>query len=65
MAHYRFYILNSAGSIDREIGFELPDDNAAFASALAHSTEGPIEAWDGARKVCFIDQNGECRTGTR
>lgn len=64
MAHYRICFLDSSGAIARGISLDLPDDNAAFASALARSTEHAVEVWDGHRKVCFIDQNGERRTGT-
>ena len=63
MIHYRFYVLDQKGAIQRGCSLELADDNAAFAKALALADEGAIEVWEGTRKVCWIDSNAERRTG--
>jgi hypothetical protein len=65
MTDYQLYILDHDGSIRKHESLELSDDNNAFAYALARTIEGAVEVWSGSRKVCFIDQNSERRTGTR
>ena len=63
MTHYRFYLLDRSGKVQRGTSLQLSDDSEAFARALELSHQGAVEVWESTRKVCFIDQNAERKTG--
>ena len=51
MISYRFYWLRSDGHIDTASNYDFADDHAARRHAESIAEGGPIDVWQGARKL--------------
>jgi len=55
VAHYRLYFLDMADHIRRALDLECADDTEAMGVAKARQDSGPVELWNGARRVLRIE----------
>ena len=54
MTHYRLYFLDSGGGIRHALDLECDDDEHAIRIVSDHIDGGPMELWQGRRRVALL-----------